>query len=206
MEQFPGDWDIQYYGNDFSPVSLITRAKKSHSFCGEGSSFCKGSTGQNLYHPFFHPTNKFVAHKTANDLSFSRFIHFTPNGVKLKFSNSFVRMMFGLPCLVLEHRKVNNVMNSADAIETTSVKKHKYKRKVLLIRCIIRRNRLKGVKLLLRKNNSLKYHGTLTLGYKASIIGVNTPANTSCCRGSQSSINAVWLLKRLREGALSYLF
>lgn len=74
-----------------------------------------------------------MANKTANDLSFSRFIHFTPNGVKLKFSNSFVRMMFGLPCLILEHRKVNNVMNSADAIETTSVKKHKYKRKVLLV-------------------------------------------------------------------------
>ena len=47
---------------------------------------------------------KFVAYKTAND------------GVK--FSYSFVWLIFGLLCLVLRYREVKVVGNSVDAIET----------------------------------------------------------------------------------------
>ena len=45
-----------------------------------------------------------MAHKTAND------------GVK--FSYSFVWLIFGLLCLVLRYRQVKVVGNSVDAIET----------------------------------------------------------------------------------------
>ena len=78
-----------------------------------------------------------MAHNTAND------------GVK--FSYSFVWLIFGLLCLVSRYRQVKVVVNSVDTIETKraniNIKEQKYCQ-YLGITCIISRKRFKGIKLL----------------------------------------------------------